>query len=74
MTLRARHSEAVQVGELEGKTYAPRVKRAGKLADRALRRFGEPNMELEELRVAVDRELSAVSLSGFVLKERDTRW
>lgn len=60
--------------KLDSKPYADKVKKAGELADKALRHFGEPTMSLAELRAAVDRELQGLSLSEFILREREAGW
>ncbi len=60
--------------KLDSKPYADKVKKAGELADKALRRYGEPTMSLAELRAAIDRELQGLSLSEFILREREAGW
>ncbi|HAL47777.1 MAG: hypothetical protein FI707_09235 [SAR202 cluster bacterium] len=63
------------IAKLDTKKYLDKFKRTGELADRALSRYGEPTMSLEELRAALDRELPpGFSLTEFVLREREAAW
>ncbi len=60
--------------KLDSTPYADLVKRAGKAADQALKRYGKPAIPLAELRATLDRELSGISLTGLILKEREAGW
>lgn len=44
------------------------------MADKVLARYGEPTMSVEELRMSLDRELDAISLSELIVKERKAGW
>ena len=59
--------------KLDSTPYADLVKRAGKAADQALKRYGKPVIPLAELRATLDRELG-ISLTGLILKERQAGW
>ncbi|MBI4526534.1 MAG: hypothetical protein HY695_22265 [Deltaproteobacteria bacterium] len=60
--------------KLDAKPYADRVRKAGKAADRVLRRYGKPRISLAELRNRVDRELGSTSLTELILREREAGW
>ena len=49
--------------KLDSTPYADLVKRAGKAADQALKRYGKPAIPLAALRATLDRELG-ISLTG----------
>lgn len=72
------HSERTSKGpctyKLDVKPYANKIRKAGKAADRALHRYGEPLLSLADLRNRVNKELGNTSLSEFILRERETRW
>ena len=57
--------------KLDSKRNLNKVARARKMVDKALRKYGEPTMTLAELRAAVHEELKGISLSEFVVKERE---
>ncbi len=59
--------------KLDSTPYADLVKRAGKAADQALKRYGKPAIPLAELRATLDRELG-ISLTRLILKERQAGW
>ena len=60
--------------KLDGKPYLEMVKKAGKMADRILERYGLPEISLDGLRAIVDQELGDAPLSELVLKDRETGW
>ena len=60
--------------KLDSTPYADLVKRAGKAADQALKHYGKPAIPLAELRATLDRELSGISLTELILKEREAGW
>ena len=60
--------------KLDGKPYSEMVKKAGKMADRTLERYGLPEISLDGLRAMVDQELGDAPLSELVLKEREANW
>ena len=57
--------------KLDGKPYSEMVKKAGKMADRTLERYGIPEISLDGLRAMVDQELGDAPLSELVLKDRE---
>lgn len=69
-----RAERVTRMYKLDGKPYADRVRKAGKAADRVLRRYGEPVISLAELRSMVDKELGSTSLTEFILREREAGW
>ena len=69
-----RSGRATHMYKLDGKPYADKVRKAGKAADRALRRYGEPVISLAELRNRVDKELGSTSLTELILREREAGW
>lgn len=60
--------------KLDSKLYADKVERAREAAARLLKRYGEPTMSLDELRVRLARELKGISLTELILKEREAGW
>ena len=60
--------------KLDSKPYLNKVAKAGKLADKVLRHHGSPKMSLAELRAALDRELKDLSLSEYLIKQREAGW
>ena len=62
------------MNKLDSKANTKKVRQATKLAEKALRRYGEPSMSLAELRDALDRKLGDLSLSEIIIKERESRW
>ena len=73
MATRERSGKMAQMYKLDSTPYADLVKRAGKAADQALKRYGKPVIPLAELRATLDRELG-ISLTGLILKERQAGW
>ena len=73
MATRERSGKMAQMYKLDSTPYADLVKRAGKAADQALKRYGKPAIPLAELRATLDRELG-ISLTGLILKERQAGW
>ena len=67
-------SRVAQKFTLDSDPYAERIRQAGELADRVLKRYVEPTLSLEELRARLDRELSGVSLTELVIKGREAGW
>jgi hypothetical protein len=57
---------------LDSKPYADKVKEARRLADKALKRYEEPTMSLDELRATLDREFPGVSLSELIVNGRES--
>ena len=73
MATRERSGKMAHMYKLDSTPNADLVKRAGKAADQALKRYGKPAIPLPELRATLDRELS-ISLAGLILKERQAGW
>jgi len=73
MATRERSGKMAQMYKLDSTPYVDLVKRAGKAADQALKRYGKPVIPLAELRATLDRELG-ISLTGLILKERQAGW
>ena len=63
MATRERSGKMAQMYKLDSTPYADLVKRAGKAADQALKRYGKPAIPLAALRATLDRELG-ISLTG----------
>ncbi len=55
-------------------TGVKEVAKATKMVDEALKKYGEPTMTLAELRAALDKELKGISLSEFIIKDREAGW
>ena len=49
-------------------------KRTREAADKALERYGEPDMSLVELRQILAERLPDFSLSDWLIKEREAGW
>ena len=62
------------MSKLDSKANMNKVAKANKLADKALERYGEPTMTLEQLRAVVSEELKGISLSELVIQERQQGW
>jgi hypothetical protein len=60
--------------KLDCKPYTDSFKKSRELADKTLARYGKPTLSVEELRMSLDRELDAISLSELILKERKAGW
>ena len=60
--------------ELDSKRSLNKVARATKLLDKALDQYGEPKISLAELREALDEQLKGISLSEFIVQERQKGW
>ena len=60
--------------KLDGKPYSEMVKKAGKMADRTLERYGLPEISLDGLRAMVDQELGDAPLSELLLKDQEAAW
>lgn len=69
-----RSGHATHMYKLDRKPYADNVRKAGKVADRVLRRYGEPVISVLELRKGVDKELGSASLTELILREREAGW
>lgn len=69
MTKRA--NRVAPMYRLDSKPYSEMVRRAGELADKALRPYGEPTLSLAELRMVLDKQLHGLSLSELIIKERE---
>lgn len=54
--------------------YSSKVKKAGEMADQALKRYGEPTMSLSELRAKLSHHLQGISVSDVILKDREAKW
>ena len=74
MSLKKKPSQSAPKSKLDGKPYSDLMKKAGKMADTALKDYPVPEMSLEELRALVDQELGDVSLSALVRKDRESGW
>ena len=62
------------MSKLDSKANMNKVAKATTLAHKALERYGEPTMTLEELRVIVSEELKGISLSELIIQERQQGW
>ena len=62
------------MSELDSKRNLDKVARATKLAKKALEKYGEPTMTLEELRAVVSKQLKGISLSELVIEDRQQGW
>ena len=62
------------MSKLDSKANMNKVAKATKLAYKALERYGEPTMTLEQLRAVVSEELKGISLSELVIQERQQGW
>ena len=62
------------MSELDSKRNLDKVARATKLAKKALEKYGEPTMTLEELREKLDKQLKGISLSDLIIEERQKGW
>ena len=62
------------MSELDSKRNLDKVARATKLAHKALEKYGEPTMTLEELRAVVSKQLKGISLSEPVIQDRQQGW
>jgi len=60
--------------KLDFKPYTDKVKQSRELAEKVLARYGKPTRSVEELRMTLDRELDAISLSQLIIKEREAGW
>lgn len=60
--------------KLDSRPYSTMVRQTGELADKALARYDDPKMSLTELRRVMDKHLQGVSLSDWLLKEREAGW
>lgn len=69
-----RSGKMAHMYKLDVEPYTDMVKRAGQVAARALKRYGEPTLSLAELRTRLEKELKGVSLSELILKEREAGW
>lgn len=74
MTASKRAIEERYTYKLDMKPYSNEARKVRILADRALQRFGEPTISLDELRSILDKELKGVSLTELILKERAAGW
>jgi hypothetical protein len=59
---------------MDSKRLLNKVKKAGNLADRALKHYGEPTISLSELRDEMSRQVPTLSLCDAVLKAREAGW
>ena len=62
------------MNKLNSKQHLKAVAKARKMADEALKKYGEPTMTLAELRAALGRQLKGMSLSGLIIKDRQSGW
>jgi hypothetical protein len=69
-----RYGRITHTYKLDSRPYVDKVRKAGKAADRVLRRYGEPVISLAELRNRVDKELGTTSLTELILREREAGW
>lgn len=74
MTTKHKEGRASPIHKLDSRVYADKVRKAGELADKALRRYGEPTMSLAELRTVIAKRLHGVSLGELIIKERKAGW
>ena len=74
MTTKHKEGRTNPIYKLDSGAYADKVRKAGELADKALRNYGEPTMSLAELRTMIAKRLHGVSLVELVIKERKAGW
>jgi hypothetical protein len=67
-------TKAKPVNKTDSKRWSVKVKRAGDLAGKALKHYGEPTISLAELRKELNQQLQGTSLSNAVLKDREAAW
>ncbi len=60
--------------KLDSKAHLFKVRRAGELANKALKRHGKPTMSITELRMGLDEQLRDILFSEFIIKERKAVW
>ncbi len=74
MVSKSRAGAAARVGRLNSKAYLAMFRDTRAAADKALERYGEPQMSLAELRRALDERLGNFSLGDWIVKEREAGW
>lgn len=74
MASKGQAARATGSNRLDSKAYLAMFKETRELADKALERYGEPDMTLAELRRALDECLGDFSLGEWVVKEREAGW
>lgn len=74
MVSKGRTRVVTKTATLDSKAYLAMFKETRELADKALERYGEPDMTVAELRRALDERLGDMSLSEWVVKEREAGW
>ena len=57
--------------KLDSKEYMDKVNEARRMAHEALKHYGKPTMSLEELRALLDRDLKGISLSDWIIEDRE---
>jgi hypothetical protein len=63
--------KTISVNNSDSKHLLNKVKKANDLADKTLNHYGEPKLSLAELRIEVNRQLPANTLSDVVLENRE---
>jgi len=74
MVSKSHAAGTVRTRRLNSKAYLAMFKDTGEAADKALERYGDPQMTLAELRRALDERLGDFSLGDWVVKEREAGW
>ena len=74
MTTRHKDEKMNPTRTLDSKACTDKVRKAGELAHRALRHYGEPTVSLAELRATLSQQLHGVSLSELIINEREAGW
>lgn len=74
MSTRTHARTVLRINKLDSKPYLDSAARMRRLVDKALGRYGEPTLSLEQLRATLDRQLGKISLSQLVLQEREEGW
>ena len=74
MRNKANTSKATLPQRLNSKACSAMFKRTREAADKALERYGEPDMSLVELRQILAERLPDFSLSDWLIKEREAGW
>ncbi len=57
--------------KLDSKEHMDKVAEARRMAHEALKHHGEPTMSVQELRELLDKDLKGVSLSDWIIEDRE---
>lgn len=70
----ANMSKAALPQRLDSKACSAMFKRTRDAADKALERYGEPDLSLAEIRRILAQRLPGLSLSDWIIEEREAGW